>query len=70
MSTRYIRFIDRMFERIECLPELTVIKLVYFGHVLLGVPMLLFMHQWILLSPTSSYLFIEIFLFIIRYSGN
>ena len=42
----------------------------YLGEILLRVPILLFAHQWCLLSPTSSYWFIEIFLFIFRLAGN
>ena len=42
----------------------------YPAEILLRVPLIFLIHYWCLLSPTSSYWFIEIFLFIFRYLGK
>ena len=42
----------------------------YLAELLLRVPLVFFIHQWALLSPTSSYWIIEIVLFVIRCIGN
>ena len=42
----------------------------YPAEILLRVPLIFLMHHWCVLSPTSSYWFIEIFLFIFRYLGK
>ena len=72
--TRVIRCVDPLLEGYGHRVDLALKKLdprwQYLGEILLRVPMLLLMHQWCLLSPTSSYWFIEIFLFILKYLGN
>ena len=41
----------------------------YWCEVLLRVPMMFIIHQWLLVSPYSDYWMIELVLFVVRYGG-
>jgi hypothetical protein len=41
----------------------------YWCEVLLRLPLLFIIHQWLLLIPNSNYWIIDIVLFIVRYGG-
>ena len=42
----------------------------YFTEVILRVPLIFVIHQWILLSPTSDYWIIDILMFIVKHCGE
>ena len=41
----------------------------YWCEVLLRVPLMFIIHQWLLLSPYSNYWMIDLVLFVVRYGG-
>ena len=72
--TKGIRALDEMLmglgTKLETQLESAGSRWKYMTEIMLKIPLLLMLHQLLLLSPTSDYRLIELLMFIIRYTGK
>ena len=57
-------------ERIDRLKETAIPAGSHPAAILVQIPHCFILHHWVLLSPTSDFWLVEVFLFIFRYAGK